>query len=155
VLVGTVLILVNVGITVTLGMVKDFGLDFLGLTGPALGFSEQFFALVVAFASLWVFVLLIYRFVPADRTPWRVALVAATFTALVLEVMKYGFGWYVISAADYRSTYGNLATLAVLLFWIYYGAVAFVLGGEVAHVHGERTELATDPGPSFGVNVRP
>jgi membrane protein len=28
-----------------------------------------------------------------------------------------------------------LASLAILFFWIYYGAVVFILGGEVAQVY--------------------
>ena len=49
-----------------------------------------------------------------------------------------GFGWYVTSVADCRSAYGNLATIVVLLFWIYYGSVVFVLSGEVAQVYTMR-----------------
>ena len=49
-----------------------------------------------------------------------------------------GFGRYVTSVADYRSAYGNLATIVVLLFWIYYGSVVFVLSGEVAQVYTMR-----------------
>lgn len=40
--------------------------------------------------------------------------------------------------ADYGSAFGNLATVAVLFFWIYYGAVVFILGGEVARVYTMR-----------------
>jgi membrane protein len=55
--------------------------------------------------------------------------------AVSFEVMKWGFGWYVTSVADYSSAYGNLATLVVLFFWIYYASVVFVLSGEVAQVY--------------------
>jgi len=40
----------------------------------------------------------------------------------------------VTEIANYRSTYGNLLTVAILVFWIYYEAVGFILGGEVAQV---------------------
>ena len=59
---------------------------------------------------------------------------AATYTALLHELLKAGFGWYVTEVANYRTTYGNLITLAVLFFWIYYEAIGFILGGEVAQV---------------------
>ena len=36
--------------------------------------------------------------------------------------------------ADYGSAFGNLATVVVLFFWIYYGSIVFILGGEVAQV---------------------
>jgi uncharacterized BrkB/YihY/UPF0761 family membrane protein len=44
----------------------------------------------------------------------------------------------VTEIADYGSAFGNLATVAVLFFWIYYGAVVFILGGEVARVYTMR-----------------
>jgi uncharacterized BrkB/YihY/UPF0761 family membrane protein len=40
--------------------------------------------------------------------------------------------------ADYRSTYGNLTTLVVLFFWIYYASVVFILSGELAQVYTMR-----------------
>ena len=49
-----------------------------------------------------------------------------------------GFGWYVTSVADYRSAYGNLTTLVVLFFWIYYASVVFILSGEIAQVYTMR-----------------
>ena len=50
------------------------------------------------------------------------------------ELLKLGFGWYVTEVANYRSTYGNLVSLAVIVLWIYYEAIGFILGGEVAQV---------------------
>ena len=58
--------------------------------------------------------------------------------ALSYEVMKWGFGWYATSVADYRSAYGNLTTLVVLFFWIYYASVVFILSGEIAQVYTMR-----------------
>ncbi len=65
-------------------------------------------------------------------------MMAATIMAASYELMKWGVSWYVTSVADYRSAYGNLATIVVLLFWIYYVSVVFVLGGEVAQVYTTR-----------------
>ena len=39
-----------------------------------------------------------------------------------------------VKLADYGSTYGNLINIALLFFWIYYGSIVFILGGEVAQV---------------------
>ena len=61
-------------------------------------------------------------------------LVALTFTATCFELLKYVFSWYVTELAQYGSAYGNLITIAVLFFWIYYGVIVFILGGEVAQV---------------------
>jgi len=124
----------NVGLTIVLHVVTEVGVDVLGLELTAFQRINVLYGRVVAFAFLWVMFLLIFRFLPARVIHWRTALVAATVTAVLFELLKQGFAWYVTSVADYGSTYGNLATLVILIFWIYYSAVAFILGGEVAQV---------------------
>lgn len=134
---GTLLAL-NVGLTITLRIVTSFGLDFLGIQDGASRFTRFLYGWVVAFLSIWVMFLLIYRYLPPRRIQWGTALVAATFTAVAFELMKQGFGWYVTNVADYTSTYGTFATLIILILWIYYTAVAFILGGEVGQVYAMR-----------------
>ena len=38
----------------------------------------------------------------------------------------------------YGSAVGNLTNVAVLLFWIYYEALVFIIGGEVGQVYTMR-----------------
>lgn len=134
VLLGGVLLLVNVGVTAVLQAAESYGVALLGIEGAALGTLESLMAQGLAFVSIWVLFLGVYRYLPVRPIPWATAIVAATFTAIVHEILKAGFGWYVTSVANYRTTYGNLLTLAVLFFWIYYEAIGFILGGEVAQV---------------------
>lgn len=135
VVVGGLLFIVNIGITVLTGAVEEFGLNLLGLQGEGLNLIRQISAQLLAFGSIYVLFILIYRYFPPRRIPWRTALTAATFTAVLFEVSKVLFSWYVTNLADFRSTYGGLTSAAVLFFWIYYGAVVFILGGEVAQVY--------------------
>jgi membrane protein len=138
VVIAGILAVVNLGITVVLGIVRDFGVSLVGLEGESLRLTQSLFGQGVALGSIWVMFVLIYRYLPTRRIPWRTVLIAATFTGVLFEVMKLAFSWYVVSAADYRTAYGNLATIAILFFWIYYGAVVFILGGEVAQVYTMR-----------------
>ncbi len=124
----------NVGITVALEIVAGLGMNVLGLQLAYPGSFQRLYVEAVAFVSIWVMFLLIYRFLPARRTGWAVSIVAASFTSILFEVLKQAFSFYVIHWANYSSTYGNLATLVVLGLWIYYSAVVFILGGEVAQV---------------------
>lgn len=154
VVIGGVLFTVNIGVTVVLQAARDYGIELLGLEGRLMTLTQQLFAHGVAFISIWALFVLIYRFLPARWIPWRTALIAATFTAVLHEVMKWGFSWYVTGMADYRTTYGNLTVLAILFFWIYYGSVVFILGGEVAQVwtmkraRRLRAARAIRPGPT-------
>ena len=75
---------------------------------------------------------------------------AATVMAVSYEVMKWVFGRYVTSIADYRSAYGNLATVVAPLFWIYYVSVGFVLSGEVAQVYTVRKARKVQIPTAFG-----
>jgi membrane protein len=141
VIVGGALFVVNMGLTTALGVARDYGIGVLGLQGNAITLFQESFGRTVAVASIWVLFLGIYRFLPARPIPWRTALIAATFTAVMHEILKFAFGFYATEVANYRTTYGNLITLAVLFFWIYYEAQVFILGGEVAQVWTMRRAL--------------
>ena len=133
--VGGLLFVVNIGITVAVEAVEELGVTLTGLEGPGLTVLRQVMALFLAFSSIWVLFLLIYRYFPPRRIPWRTALTAATFTGVLFEATKYLFSWYLRSAANFSSVYGGLTSAAILFFWIYYGAIVFILGGEVAQVY--------------------
>lgn len=141
VIVGGALFVVNMGVTTALEAAQAFGITFLGLEGYAVTVVQETMGNAVAFFSIWILFLGIYRFLPARRIPWRTALIAATFSAVLHEVLKFAFGFYATEVANYRTTYGNLLTLAVLFFWIYYEAQVFILGGEVAQVWTMRRAL--------------
>lgn len=124
---------VNVGVTIILGIVAGFGREVLGIDAATLGIAGFVWAQIIAFGFIWVMFLMIYRYLPARRIGWRTVVIAATFTAVLFELMKEGFSVYA-QVADYGSVYGNLTFLLILIFWIYYAAVVFILGGVVAQV---------------------
>ena len=75
------------------------------------------------------------RYLPRHRIPWRMTLVAAVFTSLAWELIKGLFAMYVLHATSWQKVYGAFVTPVIIVLWIYYSAVVFVLGGEVAHVY--------------------
>jgi membrane protein len=136
VVVAGTLFLLNTGITVVIEAAQAYGVELLGVAERAETVTfQRALARLLAFAFIYLMFVLIYRYLPRRRTPWRIALVAAAFTAVVWELLKGGFAWYVSTVADYRTTYGTLSTLVLLVFWAYYSSVVFVLGGEVAYVY--------------------
>jgi membrane protein len=136
VLVAGTLFALNTGITVVVEAAQSYGVEWLGLAGRhEWEVLQRVFARLLAFAFILLMFVLIYRFLPLRRTPWRIAIVAAVFTSIVWEMLKGIFAWYVGTVADYRTTYGTLATLVLLFLWVYYSAIVFVLGGEVAQVY--------------------
>ena len=138
VLIGVSLLTLNLGVTVAFEATIDYGIGLIGVDGSAFSIIERLLGHGLALGSIWTLFLIAYRYLPARRIPWRTAWVAATFSALVHEALKWGFSWYVTEIADYGSAFGNLATVAILFFWIYYGSIVFILGGEVAQVYTMR-----------------
>lgn len=147
VVLGISLLTLNLGVTVVVAGALDVGVTFLGLGGATVSLADRIVGFAIAFSSIWVLVLLAYRFMPARPIPWRTAMVAASFTAFAHEGLKWSFSWYATEVAHYGSTLGNLATVAVLFFWIYYDSLVFILGGEVAQVYmmrrASRLDVAT------------
>lgn len=132
------LLAINVGISLLLQIAGTFGRGLLGTDPQRFDTFYNILLNVVAFMSIWFMFVLIYRFLPARRPHWRIAMIAATFTGILFELMKAAFGWYATNVASYNSTYGNFATVIIVLLWIYYMSVAFIIGGEVGQVAAVR-----------------
>ncbi len=136
VVVAGTLFLANTGFTFFLEAIQTEGIRRLGIAeGGYLEAFRSIYAQLLAFGFILAMFILMYRYIPARRIPWRVALVAGGFTSVVWELLKGGFAWYVANVANYQSTYGALATLIILVFWIYYSSVVFILGGEVGQIY--------------------
>ena len=63
------------------------------------------------------------------------AWVAALFTSVMFELAKFLFTSYVryFNPGSLYTT--TIAALVVVVFWVYYAALIFILGGEVGQVY--------------------
>jgi membrane protein len=136
VVVAGVLFIGNTAISISLEAAQTYGVQLIGLSEDAtVKMLQAWLAQILAYAFIFLMFALIYRYLPARRVSWRIALVAATFTGLVFEVMKSLFALWVANFGNFTTTYGIAATAVILVFWIYYAAVVFVLGGVVGQVY--------------------
>lgn len=128
---ATILLLANVGITTGIQTIGSRVLAYTSLpAAPVLGVLGY----LVAFLVILLMFLLIYRYVSAIRLTWRAAAEAALVAAIGFELVKYGLGYYLTEVADYSRIFSNLATAILFVITIYYTAILFVLGAEVAKV---------------------
>jgi membrane protein len=128
------LLAINIAATILIELVAAYGLDVLRIAEGRAAVAHSLLLAGVSFVSIWSMFVLIYRYLPARRIQWRTALISATFTAFLFEILKEGFAWYFRNYATYTTTYGALASVAIVVIWVYYTAVAFILGGEVGQV---------------------
>jgi membrane protein len=133
VFVAGTLLAANIAITATATIFARRGLDYINLPRVEETFALGLMLRTLSFLTIWSMFMLIYRFLPIRRIQWRTAIIAATFTALTFELMKIAFGWYFANHARY-DTYGTISFLAIVIIWVYYAAIAFIIGGEVGQV---------------------
>lgn len=81
---------------------------------------------------LWSLMTVLYRRLPAQRPPWRAAALGALFGTALFFGAGWGFSRWVDTFGNYGVSHGSLATVTVLLLWLYAVSVAFVLGSEVS-----------------------
>ena len=136
VIVAGTLFVANTGVTVMMETAQNFGIEWLGVGGRQdVETLRRAWGQILAFGFIFLMFLLIYRYLPMRRIPWRMSMVAAAFASVAWELLKGIFAWYVVRVATFTTLYGALWAPVVLVLWIYYSAVIFVLGGEIAHVY--------------------
>lgn len=110
-------------------------LSALGLRDDVMGTLEYTIGRAVAFVFIALLFFGLYKFLPYKHIRWQTALVACMFTASMFEIARSAFAIYVRSFHPGSMYTGTVATLIILILWIYYAAVVFILGGEVAQVY--------------------
>ena len=100
----------------------------------------------LGFAGLFVVV-------PNRDVLWRDALVGGFVTAIVLEIMKSAFAYYLTRFPTYTIIYGAFATLPIFLLWIYLSWLAVLLGATLAAsaplIRLGRWEINRYPGAAY------
>jgi membrane protein len=89
-----------------------------GLT-EVVSMGFEVFALVIPLLLTISLFTLVYKVLPFTFVAWRDALIGALFAAIVFELMKYGFGFFVTKVPFYKTVYGTFAILPLALIWIY------------------------------------
>lgn len=122
---GPLLIAVSLAMTTQLASLPVFaGVAALG------GLRGALFNLLPIALEVAAFTLL-YAVVPNATVRLRHALTGAVFAALLFEIAKRGFGWYISQFSSYRVIYGAVAALPVFLLWIYLSWLVVLLGAVV------------------------
>jgi membrane protein len=106
----------------------------LGIRQETMGEVEYTFGRVVAFVFIAALFFGIYKYIPYKKIRWQTALVASIFTAVAFELARAVFGVYAASFHPGSLYTGTIAAIVILIVWVYYAAVVFILGGEVAQV---------------------
>jgi membrane protein len=112
----------------------------------ALGYLERLFPHAPGFVLLigkvvsYVVLLLgaaaaaatLYRYGPdRKKAKWEWITPGTVFASVAWLVLTFGFGFYVAHFGNYNKTYGSLATVVILVTWLYLSAYVFLFGAEL------------------------
>ena len=141
-----IIMALGVGVLFLLSSFSTAAIELLSNHSRGLGLFGQEFFLDLGLGNLalraipWVITLtvflLLYRLVPNCKTYWRYVWPGAVVAAVLYEVSKGIFVWYLANVANYELVYGSLASMIVLLSWAYLSAFILILGAEISSEYG-------------------
>ncbi len=121
------------------------------LTGTALVVAWSVARWAAALVLVGVLLSIIYCWAPnRPRPQWRWLSPGALVATVLWAGASVGLSYYTSVSGSYSKTYGALAGVAVLIFWLYLTGMIVLLGGEV-NAAFERERAARRPGPGVPV----
>jgi membrane protein len=154
-------------LAITAGGVLMAVLALLAIT--ALGYLEKLLPslpgplLIIGKAISYLLLLLgacagaatLYRYAPnRKKARWEWITPGSIFSALTWLLLTFGFGFYVAHFGNYNKTYGSLATVVILVTWLYLSAYVFLLGGELNSELEHQTAKDTTEGAPKPLGAR-
>ena len=96
--------------------------------------------------AIWAGFFFLYVFFPNRRVRFDAAAVGSLVASILLQLAQWGFIYFQYGVNRYAAIYGALASIPVLLTWMYMGWVVVLLGGEVTAAFERRNEpFIADP----------
>lgn len=104
----------------------------------------QWMRYLLLFCFVLILVLVIYRAgVPRRLLPNRAVLISSCLTALAMVACSVVFSWFIGMSSRYALVYGSLASLIILLVWLYFCGNILLLGAVVSQVWVRRHRQAS------------
>jgi Predicted membrane protein len=87
-----------------------------------------------------IFFYFVYRIIPADKIRPAIALSGSALFALLMEIAKQLFTWYIANYTRYNVIFGSLGTIVILVIWAFYVALIFLFCAELMSSYQRRNQ---------------
>lgn len=94
----------------------------------------QWLKYLILLALVFLFILLLYRFTAPLTRPRPPVMLGALAAAAALAVASFIFAWFMGRSSNYSLVYGSLASVIILLVWLYLCGNILILGCVVNFV---------------------
>jgi membrane protein len=154
---GLALLLI-LGAMVLMGIALVLIVVFPAVTNPwptALRWSAAVVRFVLLAALLIVGLAVLYRYAPdRDEPKWSWVSWGSGIATLLWVVASLAFSFYVGHFGNYNKTYGALAGIIILLFWLWLTAFVVLVGAELNTEMELQTARDTTAGPDRPMGER-
>ncbi|MDQ6886024.1 MAG: YihY/virulence factor BrkB family protein [Gemmatimonadota bacterium] len=136
--VSTLLFIAYTTLSAYLGVATTAGVRVLGeygVRGALMGQLEYFLGTAIATLFIVLMFFAMYKWVPKRRIRWRSAMLAGLVTGILFQIAKSAFTSYLLHFNPGSLYSGTVATIVIMVFWTYYSALIFIVGGEVGQVY--------------------
>ncbi len=93
--------------------------------------NTTFFKWLLTFSIITVILAFIYLAFSGRKMHIKRHFPGAVFTSVVWSVFSLLFSFYIDNIANYSYVYGSLATIVLLMLWLYFSMIIFLMGAEL------------------------
>lgn len=102
------------------------------------GIFEHVFFSVLSLIVIFTTFSFLYFTVPIKKVGKKAILMGAFWAALLWEIAKQVFGFYLHNFSGLGKIYGTYTLVVVVAFWVYYSSIVFILGAEIARLYADK-----------------
>jgi membrane protein len=137
-LVATFLVTAYLALTAYVAIATSRGVQLfvnLGIRSDVMSGVEYALGRLLAFILIVALIFLLYRFIPVRGIPTRAAFAGAMTASIMFELTRVAYAYFTDYLSPATIYTGALLTIVSVVFWVYYAATIFLIGGEVARVY--------------------
>ncbi len=133
-----VIFLVSLLITAFARIMENYELNLWGINLAQSDLFEFLLGYLFPYLILTLSFTAVYKFIPPTSMSFRHALVGGASCALLFEIVKHLFTWYVEHSSPYSVVYGSLETMIILVVWVFYSASVLLFCAELVSAYRRR-----------------
>lgn len=132
ILLAVVAALSSIAVTALSFVLEEHDIGIMGLGFLYDMFIILFFRFLVPFLLVASVVAVVYRVLAVGNLDFRHAFFGSILFAIMWEIAKQLFAFYVANFENYNRFYGSLGTLMILMMWIFYSVCIFLFSASMA-----------------------
>lgn len=133
----TIWLILTIGLTLLLAVVGRRALEFISaLVALPAGFVDlwSYLRFIVLGVVMFLLLTVLYMLAQGQRRPLKEVVPGVATSLAAWMALSVAFSYYVENFSNYSILYGSIATVVVLLLWLYMSGTVLIMGAELSTV---------------------